>query len=94
MDPRADSLGVCAHCSSFSDARSRINQSRSSTFGKINAVVSSEGETDLHQAVLCDTDNVQDAVLHIAGAIVGGSISNIAPNVDSIHPFSAIFARC
>lgn len=89
MHPRVDPLGVCAHRSSFSDARSRVNQSRPSTFKKTNAVVSSEGEADLHQTVLCDTDNLQDAVLHIAGVIVGGSISTISPNADSNHPFSA-----
>ena len=92
MDPRADSLGLCSRRSSFSDARLCVNQSRPSTFKKTNAVVSSEKEMDLHQTVLCDTDKVQDAALHIAGAIVGGSISTISPKTNGNHPFSAIFA--
>ena len=90
MDTRADCLCVCAHRSSFSDARTRVDQPRSSTFKKTNVAVSSEKETSLRQTVPCGTDNVQDTVLHIAGSIVGGSISTISPNVDSNHPFSAI----
>ena len=92
MDTRADPLCVYSHRSSFSDAHSRVYQSRPSTFEKTNVVVSPGKETDICQNVPCGIDNVQDTVLHIAGSIVGGSISTILPNADSNHPFSAIFA--
>ena len=91
MGSRADPLCVCFHRSSFSEARTPVNQSRPSTFKKTNVVVSSEEETDLGQIVPCGTDNVQDTVLHIDGSIVGGSISTISPNADSNHPISCEF---
>ena len=88
----ADPLYVCAHRSSFPNARTRVNQSHPSTFKKTNMVVSSEKETDLRQTVPYSTDNGQDTVLHIAGSISGGSTLIISSNADSNHPFSAIFA--
>ena len=86
MDTQADPLCVCTHLSSFSNARTPVNQSHPSTFKKTNAVVSSEKEKDLGHIV-----PLKDTVSHIAGSIIGGSISTISPSAEGIHPIFCKF---